>query len=89
MKILNYESFLETMQFAVLSNAQRLSKEAEERRKKRKEEEEENKLQTTIENEPNYGSNDDMEVELPEGEGDMELPEGEGDIELPEGEGDI
>jgi hypothetical protein len=38
MKVLKYESFLETMQFAALTNAQRLAKE-EELRKKKKEEE--------------------------------------------------
>ena len=39
MKILNFESFLETMQLAILNNAQRLAKQEEERRKKKVEDE--------------------------------------------------
>ena len=46
MKLLKYESFLETMQFSVLTNAQRLAKQEADRkadRKDKQEEEEENK----------------------------------------------
>lgn len=43
MKILKYESFLETMQFAALTNAQKLAKQEAERRKAKQEEEDSKK----------------------------------------------
>ena len=39
MKLLKYESFLETMQFSVLTNAQRLAKQEADRKDKQEEEE--------------------------------------------------
>ena len=41
MKLLKYESFLETMQFSVLTNAQRLAKQEADRKDKQEEEDEE------------------------------------------------
>ena len=82
MKVLKYESFLETMQFAVLTNAQRLAKrkkqqnqeddeDREERRKAKQEEdpdEDEDWLKTP---QKNWFGNYDEEME-PEGQGEME-----------------
>jgi len=41
MKLLKYESFLETMQFSVLTNAQRLAKQEADRKDKQEEEDKE------------------------------------------------
>ena len=84
MKILKYESFLETMQFSVLQNAKRLAdKEAE--RKKSKREEEDSKKNTPVEtkDEPKHHGYQDPggEVEEPEMEGEVEEPEMEGEVE--------
>ncbi len=87
MRILKYESFLETMQFVALSNAQRLAKQEEERRKaKREEEDSKNKTTTQTKDSTNIHYSDD-EMEEPEGQGEMEEieePEGQGEIEEPQ-----
>lgn len=76
MKILKYESFLETMQFAALSNAQRLAKQEEERRKKSKEanlKDDDKNHQVDVNN---YN-----ELE-PEGEESMDTEEGEESMDV-------
>lgn len=79
MKILKYESFLETMQFAVLSNAQKLAKQEEERRKKKREEESKKDSETISSDQPTQYHDIDMEgEEREEGETPMEGEEEEG-----------
>ena len=63
MKLLKYESFLETMQFSVLTNAQRLAKQEADR--KDKQEEEDKETPKTIDTNDYY----DQEVQT---EGDEE-----------------
>jgi hypothetical protein len=81
MRILKYESFLETMQFAALTNAQKLAKQEEERRKSKREEED-SKKNIPAENIDNPTFHSDEEMETEEGESQMETEEGE----EPEGE---
>ncbi len=73
MKVLKYESFLETMQFAALSNAQKLAKEEENRRKKKQEQEKTDSSKDT--------NTQDKPVQHVEGEteGQMEMEETEGE----------
>lgn len=85
MKILKYESFLETMQFAVLTNAQKLAKQEEERRKAKKDEEDSKKnIPVETKDEPKHQGYQDTG-----GEGEVEEPEMEGEVEEQEGEEDI
>jgi len=76
MKILNYETFLETMQFAVLKNAQNLAKQEEERRKSKQQKED----NPTFSKKPV----DDISGEEMEMEGEREETEMEGEREEPE-----
>ena len=76
MRILKYKSFLETMQFAALTNAQRLAKQEEERRKSKREEED-SKKNIPAENRDNSKFHSDEEMETEVGEPQMELEEGE------------
>jgi len=77
MRILKYESFLETMQFAALTNAQKLAKQEEERRKSKREEED-SKKNIPAENRDNPTFHSDEEMETEEGEEpQMETEEGE------------
>lgn len=75
MKILKYKSFSETMQFAVLKNADKLAKE-ENDRKKAKREEESNVDTISIEtkNKPNFGG--DIQMDPEEGSEEMDSEEG-------------
>jgi hypothetical protein len=80
MKVLKYESFLETMQFAALSNAQKLAKEEEDRRKKKQEQEKTDiSKETNTQDKPVYHGEEEMEET--EGQGDMEETEGEESVE--------
>ena len=78
MKILKYESFLETMQFAVLQNAKRLADEEAERRKSKREEEDSKKEIPTetkddSEQRHQYTEGGEGEVEEPEMEGEEDI----------------
>lgn len=87
MKILKYESFLETMQFAALTNAQKLAKQEEERRKSKREEEDSKKnIPAENRDNPQFHSDVDMETEEeePEMEGEEEEPQMETEEEEPE-----
>ena len=77
MKILNYETFLETMQFAVLKNAQNLTnQEEEEERRKSKQQKEDNPTFSKKPVDDIYGEEEmEVEVEEPEMEGEGEEPE--------------
>lgn len=75
MRILKYESFLETMQFAALTNAHKLAKQEEERRKSKREEED-SKKNIPAENRDNPKFHSDEEMETEEGEPQMEPEEG-------------
>jgi hypothetical protein len=78
-KILNYESFLETMQFAALSNAQKLAKEEEDRRKKKQEQEKtDSSKETNTQEKPVYRGEEDMGET--EGQEEMET-EGQEEME--------
>jgi hypothetical protein len=84
MRVLKYESFLETMQFAALSNAQRLAKEEEDRRKKKQEQEktDSSKVNTHDNFRTNLGmEQEEEEMEEIEGQGEMEDMEGEESVE--------
>ena len=74
MKILNYETFLETMQFAVLKNAQNLTKQEEERRKSKQQKEDN----------PTFSKKPVDDISGEETEGEREEPEMEGEREEPE-----
>ena len=87
MRILKYESFLETMQFAALTNAQRLAKQESERRRSKREEED-SKKNIPVEDKddskhPDYhdvqmeGDYHDVQMEGEEGQTQMEGEEGE------------
>jgi hypothetical protein len=84
MRILKYESFLETMQFAALTNAQKLAKQEEERRKSKREEED-SKKDIPAENRDNPTFHSDEEMETEGEEPQMETEEGQ----EPEGESDF
>ena len=84
MKILNYETFLETMQFAVLKNAQNLAKQEEEERRKSKQQKEDNPTFSKKPVDDISGEEMEAEVEEPEMEDDREEPEMEGEGEEPE-----
>ena len=83
MKILNYETFLETMQFAVLKNAQNLTNQEEERRKS-KQQKEDNPTFSKKPVDDISGEEMEAEVEEPEMEDEGEEPEMEGEGEEPE-----
>jgi hypothetical protein len=87
MRILKYESFLETMQFAALTNAQKLAKQEEERRKSKREEED-SKKNIPAENKDNPKFHSDEEMETEEGETQMETEEGEPQMEMETEEGE-
>jgi hypothetical protein len=85
MEILKYESFLETMQFATLTNAQKLAKQEEERRKAKKEAD--NKDTTPVKQTPvqHDDTEGDAQMELPEDEeSQMNLEDEESQMEEPE-----
>jgi len=76
MKLLKYESFLETMQFSVLTNAQRLAKQEADRKadRKDKQEEEENKeTSKTIDTNNYYDQEGAEEMEVQTEGGEMEV----------------
>jgi hypothetical protein len=81
MKVLKYESFLETMQFAALTNAQKLAKQEAERRKAKQEEDPKKNIPAENIDNPKFHS--DEEMEEPEGQGEMEMeePEGQGEMD--------
>jgi hypothetical protein len=83
MKLLKYESFLETMQFAVLTN-QRLADEQADRKSKQE-------TPKTIDTDDDYyGQEGDLEMEPVQAEGDLEMePEGEGMEPQVQAEGDL
>ena len=78
MKILNYETFLETMQFAVLKNAQDLEKKEKERRKSKQQKEDN----------PTFLKKPVDDISGEEIEGEREEPEMEGEREEPDMEGE-
>lgn len=84
MKILKYQSFLETMQFAALTNAQRLAKQEEERRKSKREEEDSKKnIPTETKDDIKH---DVYQLHGGEGQEEMEIEGEETEMEI-EGEG--
>ena len=86
MRILKYESFLETMQFAALTNAQRLAKqEAERRRSKR--EEEDSKKNIPVEDKDDSKHPDYHDVQM-EGEEVQTQMEGEVQTQMEPEEGE-
>ena len=76
MKLLKYESFLETMQFSVLTNAQRLAKQEADRKADRKDKQEEEDKETpkTIDTNNYYDQEgaEEMEVQTEGGEGQVQ-----------------
>ena len=86
MKILNYETFLETMQFAVLKNAQNLAKQEEERRKSKQQAEENSQVSKKPVDDISGEGQKEMETEgeVPEMETEGEIPEMETEGEVPE-----
>jgi hypothetical protein len=75
MKILKYKSFSETMQFAVLKNADKLAKEENDRRKaKREEESNVDIVSIETKDKPNFG--DDIQMDPEEGSEEMSPEEG-------------
>lgn len=82
MKILKYESFLETMQFAALTNAQRLAKqEAERRRSKREEEDSKKNIPVEDKDDSKHPDYHDVQMEGEEGQTQMEGEEGQTQME--------
>ena len=71
MKLLKYESFLETMQFSVLTNAQRLDKQEADR--KDKQEEEDKETPKTIDTNDYYDQEGAEEMEVQTEGGEMEV----------------
>ena len=71
MKLLKYESFLETMQFSVLTNAQRLAKQESDR--KDKQEEEDKETPKTIDTNDYYDQEGAEEMEVQTEGGEMEV----------------
>ena len=71
MKLLKYESFLETMQFSVLTNAQRLAKQEADR--KDKQEEEDKETPKTIDTNDYYDQEGAEEMEVQTEGGEMEV----------------
>ena len=93
MRILKYESFLETMQFAALTNAQRLAKQEEERRRSKREEEDSKKnIPVEDKDDSKHPDYHDVQMEGEEGQTQMEGEEGqtqmEENYEEPEGQGE-
>ncbi len=88
MRVLKYESFLETMQFEALSNAQRLAKEEEDRRKKKQEQEKTDSSKANPHDNfrTHLGMEQEEEMEEIEGQGEMEEIEGQGEMVDMEGE---
>ena len=74
MKLLKYESFLETMQFAVLSNAQRIAKQEADRKAKQE-------LTSTKETPKTIDTNDDDDYSQEEGDVQSQV-QTEGDEEM-------
>ena len=80
MKILKYKSFSETMQFAVLKNADKLAKEENDRRKaKREEESNVDIVSIETKDKPNFG--DDIQMDPEEGSEEMSPEEGSEEME--------
>jgi exosome complex RNA-binding protein Csl4 len=82
MEILKYESFLETMQFAALTNAQKLAKQEEERRKDKQEAD--NKDTNAIQQAPVQHDDTEEEVQMETGSEEVQM-ETEEPEEEPEG----
>ena len=86
MKVLKYESFLETMQFAALTNAQKLAKQEEERRKSKREEEDSKKnIPVEDKDDSKHPGHHDVQMEE-EGQTQMEGEEGQTQMEGEEGQ---
>jgi|APGre2960657423_1045063.scaffolds.fasta_scaffold01445_12 hypothetical protein len=84
MKILKYKSFSETMQFAVLKNADKLAKEENDRRKaKREEESNVDIVSIETKDKPNFG--DDIQMDPEEGSEEMSPEEGSEEMSPEEG----
>jgi len=75
MKILKYKSFSETMQFAVLKNADKLAKEENDRRKAKREEESNVDI-VSIETKDKSNFGDDIQMDPEEGSEEMSPEEG-------------
>jgi hypothetical protein len=90
MKVLKYEDFLETMQYTVLKNAERIAKEEEERRKKSKEEEENRKKQTPKTDKPEsktrIESDVQGQVQTAQGQAQSQSPQGQAQSQSPQGQ---
>jgi hypothetical protein len=84
MKILKYKSFSETMQFAVLKNADKLAKEENDRRKaKREEESNVDIVSIETKDKPNFG--DDIQMDPEESQVQMSPEEGSEEMSPEEG----
>jgi len=83
MKILKYKSFSETMQFAVLKNADKLAKEENDRRKAKREEESNVDIVIETKDKPNFG--DDIQMDPEEGSEEMSPEEGSEEMSPEEG----
>lgn len=88
MRILKYESFLETMQFAALTNAQRLAKQEEERRSSKREEED-SKKNIPVEDKDDSKHPDYHDVQMEGEEGQTQMEGEEGEPEEAQGEADF
>ena len=77
MKLLKYESFLETMQFSVLTNAQRLAKQEADRKDKQEEEDKETPKTIDTNNYYDQEGAEEMEVQTEGGEMEVQTEGGE------------
>ena len=88
MRILKYESFLETMQFAALTNAQRLAKQESERRRSKREEED-SKKNIPVEDKDDSKHPDYHDVQMEGEEVQTQMEGEEGEPEEAQGEADF
>ena len=87
MKLLKYESFLETMQFAVLTNDQRIAKQ-EADRKAKQELTSTKETPKTIDTNDDYGQEGAEEMEPQEAAEEMAPTEGDEEMDTTEGDED-
>ena len=80
MEILKYESFLETMQFAALTNAQKLAKQEEERRKDKQEAD--NKDTTPVKQAPVQHDDTEEEVQMETGSEEVQMETGSEEVQM-------
>ena len=88
MKLLKYESFLETMQFAVLTNAQRIAKQEADRKAKQELTSTKETPKTIDTNDDDYGQEGAEEMAPQEGAEEMAPTEGDEEMDPTEGDED-